>query len=417
VVRTGEPIIIGGAESQRLKTAYLVKAILYVPLKVKGRAIGVLGVDNQLSDRKFQTRDQRLLSALADYAAIAIENARLYTLTEAEKSKFETILRETGDAVIVVDADNRLLLHNTAAAQAFDMLPAAVGRPLGEAIKNVMLLELFGRPPLDGRGRRAEVPLDDGRVLNAQLTSIPGVGRAVLMQDITHLKELDRIKSEFVSTVSHDLRSPLTAILGYVDLLSRVGPLNETQQEFVRRVQNSVRQITELIGDLLDLGRIEAGLDKEMSTCHFPVIVRDGLEGLRPKAEGKGQRLALEIASNVGPLRGNELRLKQVVTNLADNAIKYTPAGGHILISLHEDSKQLVFCVTDDGQGIAVADQPYIFDRFYRARDVAEEIPGTGLGLAIVKSIVEGHKGRIWCESPVADGHGTRFTVVLPRNV
>jgi signal transduction histidine kinase/CheY-like chemotaxis protein len=416
VLRTGEPVIVGG-EQQKIKTAYLVKAILYVPLKVKGRVIGVLGVDNQQVDRIFQQRDQRLLAALADYAAIAIENARLYSATEAEKSKFEAILRETADAVLVVDERERLMLYNTAAAQDFGITGDAAGRPLAEVIQNPAVIELFNRAPVDGRHQRAEVPLGEGRTLNAHLATIPGVGRAVVLQDITHLKELDRIKSEFVSTVSHDLRSPLTAILGYVDLLARVGPLNEVQGEFVKRVQHSVRQITDLIGDLLDLGRIEAGLDKEMSTCRFAAITRDALEGLRPKAEGKQQTLVVDIAAGLVPMRGNELRLKQVVSNLVENAIKYTPDGGHVRVEVRDEDGQTIFCVTDDGPGIPLADQPYIFDRFYRSQDVvAHEIPGTGLGLAIVKSIVEGHQGRIWCESPVANGHGTMFTVVLPKN-
>jgi two-component system NtrC family sensor kinase len=413
VLTSGEPVIIGGGK-EKIQTAYLVKAILYVPLRLKGRTIGVLGVDNQQSDRVFQPRDQRLLAALADYAAIAIENARLYSASEAEKHKFEAILRETGDAVLVVDGEDRLLLCNPAAAQDFELPEQAIGRPLAEAVRNPALVELFNRAPADGRQQRAEIPLADGRILNAHLTRIPGVGRAAVMQDITHLKELDRIKSEFVSTVSHDLRSPLTAILGYVDLLGRVGPLNATQEDFVRRVTGSVRQITELIGDLLDLGRIEAGLDKEMATCHFNRLVRDALEALRPKAGGKSQTLTLEIAAGLPALRGNELRLKQVVTNLVDNAIKYTPEGGTIHVDVHEDARQVVFSVRDDGPGIALADQPYIFDRFYRSEDVTDNIPGTGLGLAIVKSIVESHNGRIWCESPVDGGRGSLFTVVLP---
>ena len=238
VLRTGEPLVVGG--EQKLMTAYLVKSMLYVPLKVKGRAIGVLGVDNQIADRLFQTRDQRMLSALADYAAVAIENARLYTATQAEKSKLETILRETGDAVIVTDDNGCLLLYNTAAAQDFHLSPEMIGARPADVFQSPELIEIFTRTPGDTVHMRAEVLLADGRTLNAHMTSIPGVGRAAIMQDITHLKELDRIKSEFVSTVSHDLRSPLTAILGYVDLLGRVGPLNAMQTEFVTRLTNSV---------------------------------------------------------------------------------------------------------------------------------------------------------------------------------
>lgn len=238
-----------------------------------------------------------------------------------------------------------------------------------------------------------------------------GVGYVLMMQDITHLKELDRIKSEFVSTVSHDLRTPLTTIRGYVDLLERVGPLNEQQRIFLERVRKGTSHITELIGDLLDLGRIEAGYDLEMEPLHLERIIDAVVEEFRPLTREKRQELRWKRRP-LPLVRGNPRRLRQVMENLLSNAIKYTQEGGWVAVEAVEEKGHLVVQVADNGIGIPPADQPHVFERFYRVqREETEEIEGTGLGLAIVKSVVEKHGGRIWVESQ--PGAGSTFTFVL----
>ncbi len=409
VIRTGEPVLLDQNSPQKIKTAYLVHSLVYVPLKVRDRIIGVLGVDNRRAGRAFTRHDQRLLGALGDYAAIAIENAYLYARTDRERAQLETILRETEDGVLVVDNDNRLILMNPTARTAFGVsLPDITGHDYTEVIRNVEVREL-----LAGKSRRVEVTLDDGRVFNAHLTPISGVGRAVVLQDITHLKKLDRIKSDFVTTVSHDLRSPLTAILGYVELIGRAGPVNEQQAEFIRRVQYSVQSITTLITDLLDLGRIEAGFDTQKEPTHLALVVRYAIEGLRQQAEAKHQSLAMDVPETLPTVFANPPRLRQMVANLIDNAIKYTPESGHVAVHARAEDELIVITVADSGMGIPATDQPYIFDKFYRASNSRQEFAGTGLGLSIVKSIVENHNGRIWLDS--RPGQGTTFTVVLPQ--
>jgi two-component system phosphate regulon sensor histidine kinase PhoR len=208
-----------------------------VPLEVQSRMIGVLGVDNRNGGHPFTDQHVTLISALADYAAIAIENAYLFSRTEIERKKLEAILTQIEDGVIVVDAEGRVMLVNHTVRAAFNLgEDSMVGKPIRDIIQHPDILEIFSEEKHHLPSQR-EIVLDDGRVFNAQITPIQEIGLAVTMQDITHLKELDRIKSDFVSTVSHDLRSPLTAILGYIELIDRVGPLNETQREFVRRVQ------------------------------------------------------------------------------------------------------------------------------------------------------------------------------------
>jgi two-component system NtrC family sensor kinase len=413
VIASGQPVILDEGAPQKIKTSYLVHSLLYVPLRARGRTIGVLGVDNRKAGRSLTKEDMTVVMAMADYAAIAIENARLYNRSEAERVKLETILTQTEDGVIVVDPENRLLLINRTAAEAFEAADPQLGRSLVETLDHPQILALLRAP---GRApRREEIELKDGRVVNAQRTPIDGVGQAVVMQDITHLKELDRIKSEFVTTVSHDLRSPLTAILGYVDLIGRTGEVSEQQREFIQRVRTSVEHITALISDLLDLGRIEAGLDSARETTPLPVLARYVVETLRGTAEQHALTMEADLPGDLPMVTGDPIRLRQMIANLLENAIKYTPAGGRVRIEAVAEADQVILRVIDSGPGIPPAEQPYLFDKFFRASNVPEEVAGTGLGLSIVKSIVDSHDGRIWVESSL--GKGSRFTVVLPAAV
>ena len=147
------------------------------------------------------------------------------------------------------------------------------------------------------------------------------------MQDITYLKRLDQMKSEFVHTVSHDLRSPLTAVLGYTELVERVGPLTEQQHEFVRRIQQSVQNITSLINELLDLGRLEAGFDSRRESVELESILTYSLGLLEPLLQQKKLRLSREVTNGLTPLRANPIRIRQMIENLVGNAIKYAPEG------------------------------------------------------------------------------------------
>lgn len=410
VIDTGQPVLIDERSPQKIKTSYLVHSLIYVPLRVRGRVIGVLGVDNRKAGKVLSEEDMKVMMAMADYAAIAIENARLYSSTEAQRSKLETILRQTENGVIVVDPENRLELINRVARDIFKIDGDPVGRSVVETIDDPTLLELLRSS--SEAPRREEIELEDGRVFNAQRTPIVGVGQAIVMHDITHLKRLDRIKSEFVTTVSHDLRSPLTAILGYLELIGRSGPVNEQQQKFLDRVRMSVEQIANLVSDLLDLGRIEAGLDIARENTPIVVLARYAVESLRVSAEKKGVCIETDLPEGLPLVNGDPIRLRQMIGNLLDNAIKYTPEDGVVRIEARSEEKQIILRVSDSGPGIPPADQPYLFDKFFRASNIPEGTPGTGLGLSIVKSIVENHDGRIWVDSKL--GHGSTFTVVLP---
>lgn len=410
VIETGKPILLDESSPQKIKTAYLVHSLIYVPLRVRGKTIGVLGVDNRKAGRVLGQNDVTVMTAMADYAAIAIDNARLFQESEHERNKLETILGQTENGVIVVDEDNRVVMINQSAERIFGVTGEWEGFSAAEVFDHENFLEFLRSG--DGVPRKEELELDDGRVFNVIRSPISRIGQAVVLHDITHFKELDRIKSEFVTTVSHDLRSPLTAILGYVELIERAGPLNEGQSEFVERVRISVEQITALVTDLLDLGRIESGLDTSKEQTNLGSLSRYALDGLRTTARGRGVELQGTIPDQLPDVYGDPVRLRQMIANLLENAIKYTPQGGKVSLEAQSEDDQVILRVSDTGPGIPASDQPYLFDKFFRASNVPDDSTGTGLGLSIVKSIVEQHQGRIWLESQI--GEGTTFTVVLP---
>ncbi|MHC1782728.1 MAG: ATP-binding protein [Anaerolineaceae bacterium] len=414
VITTGQPFLYDQSTAQKIKTSYLVHSLVYVPLQIRGKTIGVLGVDNRIKRIELNEHHVRLLSFVADYAVIAIENAHLFANTSLERSKLETVLTNTQDGVILLDMEDRLMLVNQAALKAYSLGESEIiGRKFDEVFTQAELLELVNTLDADSADR-IEINLDDGRVLNAQITPIPGVGKAITMHDISYLKEMDRIKSDFVNTVSHDLRSPLTAILGYVELIERVGPVSDVQRDFIRHVQVSVHNITNLVDDLLNLGRIEGGFDTRLDNLNLEAMIRQSIDSFRQQLANKGLRLAVEFPEDFPFFTGNPVQMRQVVDNLLENAIKYTSPGG--LIKIHGDieDSQLFLQIQDTGVGIPPLDLPYIFDKFYRASNIIDEASGTGLGLAIVKSIIENHQGRIWVESIL--GEGSTFTIVLPKS-
>lgn len=286
VVQTGKPVLLDQNTPQKIKTAYLVQRLLYVPLQLHNRVLGVLGVDNRQKTAPFTDHHVQVVSALGEFAVIAIENARLYSKAIIERNKLETVLTSIQDGVIVLDNEGRIILVNQTARSAYNLgQNRLTGKLPGDIFTHPELLELM-RPHRKSNIERAEITLEDGRVFTAQVTPIPDVGVAITLNDITSLKRLDYIKTDFVNTVSHDLRSPLTAILGYVDLIDRVGPINETQAEFISRIQLSVHNITDLVDDLLNLGRIEAGFDTRKETMNIDQAIHQVIE----ECSGRGER-------------------------------------------------------------------------------------------------------------------------------
>jgi len=414
VVRSGKPQVIDRNSLEKIKTAYLVQALIYVPLYVQGKVIGVLGVDNRTRRGNFTDRDVKRLQALADYAAVALVNASLYGKVEEERHKLETIIQQVKEGITVVDFNGEVVLINETAREAMGIEGKSNlhGKRYTDLCRDPDITNAVKRSLASGEEYRTEIQAEDGRTFDVRVMRLKEIGVVLTLYDITHFKKLDQLKSNFVSAVSHDLRSPLTAALGYIELLGRVGPLNSTQREFLQRARISLDNITEIINNLLDLGKIESGLDSHNELVDVGNVIRYSIEGNRPLADAKNQSLTVSVEEDLPPVLGNAIRLRQALDNLITNAIKYTPEGGKIKVTAKSRDGQVIITVEDNGVGIPKSEQRYIFNKFYRASNVAGTHPGTGLGLSIVKSIVENHHGRIWVDSE--EGKGTKFTIVLP---
>ncbi len=393
-------------------TTGIVKAVIaaglsgyiYPPLKMDVMVDSVKNSLNRASHLGDWIRREvkRTTSSLAEKAK----------LSEAERSKLTAIFSTIQDGVIVLDRHKNILFANHAVCDAFKIKEEnVVGRSVGDAIPHPELKALLLRSQ-DGPLKYHEINFDEGQIFNAQFTLIPGVGSAITMQDISYLKELDRLKTDFVQTVSHDLRSPLTAVLGYTELIARVGTLTPQQHDFLGKIQSSVQHITTLVNDLLDLGRLEAGFDTRRERVDLENVLNYTLDTFDAQVKKRKIKLVVKVAENLPPLRANPIRIRQMLDNLIGNAIKYVPEAGRVFIGIYQESQQIILEVKDSGPGIPPNEQSRIFEKFYRASNVPDSAIGSGLGLAIVKSIVESHQGRVWVESDLNEG--TSFFVVLP---
>jgi signal transduction histidine kinase len=318
------------------------------------------------------------------------------------------IVEALDEGVLMVDAENKVIVMNRVARRAFGVESEELaGRPLSDVVKQPDLDAM-----LTNNAQASEITLEQERVWGAQLLPMAGNSRLTVLRDVTMFRNSRRARADFVATIAHDLRSPLTAILGYVSLIDRLGPLTEQQTGLVRQITGSVNTMSALLTDLLELSKLEAQEDVVLETVLVGNILHRVVDEYHFAAEAKQLTLKADLPSSVLPLEGHALRLRRMVGNLIENAIKYTPAGGTITISARAQEGFIEIVVADTGIGIPVTDQARIFARFFRAGN-ARELPGTGLGLSIVKSIVDQHNGRIWVESQ--PGHGTRFVILLPQ--
>jgi PAS domain S-box-containing protein len=395
-----------------------IQSVVALPVLSKGQPVAVVWVGFD-QPRRIEPTELDLLSTLASETAVLIENARLFQLAESGRRRLAAILSSTSDAILVTDRDDCLLLVNPAAERALG-IPAEelVGKKVVETPLDPALVRILTEPLGRSGPLVEEVPLPGGRVFYASASTIlsaegENMGRVVVMRDITHFKELDEMKSEFVATVSHDLRAPLTFIRGYASMLPMAGDLTPKQQEYLDKIFSGIEQMSTLVENLLNLQRIEAGVGLEERPCHLGALLVEAVDGMRARAVAKGLTLRLEASEPAPVILGDAMLLRQAIANLVDNAIKYTPSGGIVTVGLQVVGPEVHILVSDTGVGIAPEDQVRLFEKFYRIRRRGvEDVPGSGLGLAIVKSIVERHGGRVWVESQL--NRGSTFTIALP---
>jgi signal transduction histidine kinase/HAMP domain-containing protein len=392
------------------------ESLIAVAIRHEGRYYGVLWAGYK-TQHVFSESDIRFISTLASQAALAVANIRLFLTVEASRRQLEAILNSTPDPVLVTDASNRLILANPAAGHVFGVTIRRGERPdLERTIQVKTLNELLSSS--SGENRSAEIRMPDGKtylaMASVMLAEGRTVGRVCVLRDVTQLKEIDTLKSDFVSTVSHDLRSPLTLMRGYATMLEMAGELNDQQKHYSKMIVQGVDNMSKLVNNLLDLGRIDFGVGLQVENIPVLDILERVTSGLQLQAKQKNISLGVEIPKNMPhAVEADQALLHQGVYNLVENALKYTPEGGEVTIRLIAAPDTLTFAIQDTGIGISEQDIPRLFEKFYRGTNrEALSQRGTGLGLAIVKSIAERHGGKVWVESEL--GKGSVFHLQIP---
>ncbi len=340
-----------------------------------------------------------------------------------EDAILKSITNEMQVGVIVLDKDALILYANPFFLDSFSLKSDIKGRSIDEILKGTGIVRAV-KSFLATKGSvgTAETAAQDREILEGKryfsLRMVPSEGGSLMLflQDVTEEKKVEAIKKDFVANVSHELRTPLASIKGYSETLLDGGiDDKDTTLEFLRIIDKHSTRMSHLIEDLLILSRIES---HQMPMVTEPLdiaeLVISVAEGLKKQGDDKGIDISIDGGSDIPKVLGDKVRLEQVVVNLLDNAIKYTPAGGKVFVTVARDSAEVRVDVKDTGIGIPAMDIARIFERFYRVDKArSRELGGTGLGLAIVKHIIQGLGGRVWVDSKPAKGSVFSFTLNL----
>ena len=378
---------------------------------------------------------ERARDELAELADTLNETARRLDGTirslSGERNRSSAILRSMVEGVAVIDAGQKIVFSNRAFSEILSLDPAAIeGRPVIEVVRHTDLLELIRRALAGEEGLQNDIALGIVHPRSFAVTAAPvqaleaaapagaagkPAGAVVVLHEVSELRRLERVRQDFVANVSHEFKTPLTAIQGFAETLLG-GALEDprSNRRFLEIIREHAARLARLTDDLLKLARIEAGkLEVQFSAVGVLELVERCAEVTLLKASRKQIVLEIDVPAGLPAVLGDALLLREVLQNLLDNAIQYTPEGGRIRVSATAGEHEVILTVADTGIGIPLADQERIFERFYRV-DAARsrEAGGTGLGLSIAKHIVETHGGRLWVESEV--GHGSAFSFSIP---
>src|SRR5687768_3325822 len=328
------------------------ESLIALALRHENRYYGVLWAAYN-KQRAFSDADLRFISTLASQASLAVANIRLFLTVELSRRQLEAILNSTPDPVLVTDASNRLILANPAAGHVFGVTIRRGERPDFEKTIQVQgLRELLQASSTERQS--AEITMQDGKTYLAMASPMivegKTVGRVCILRDVTQLKEIDTLKSDFVSTVSHDLRSPLTLMRGYATMLEMAGDLNEQQKNYAHMIVQGVDNMAKLVNNLLDLGRIEFGVGLQVESIPVLDILERVTGSLQMQAKQKGISIGVEIPRDMPhAIEADEALLHQALYNLVENTLKYTPQNGEVTIHLQTDPSALTFAVQDSG--------------------------------------------------------------------
>ncbi|WP_273039139.1 two-component system histidine kinase PnpS [Tepidanaerobacter syntrophicus] len=339
-----------------------------------------------------------------------------------ETDKTRAVLASMAEGLIAVDQNCHVVMMNFAAEKLFKIRQEeTLGKHLLEVLRNRELHDLINEVLKTRKGSTREIKINtyDERIFWINVVPIDkenNLDAVAVMRDITELKRLEKMKSDFVSNVSHELKTPLTSISGFAEtLLDGAYKSEENCRYFLRIIKQETDRMTRLINELLYLSRIEK---PDFSIPKRPVniasVVNKAVKLLQKNIDDKGHLLNLRLPENLGPVTGDEDSVLEIIINLLDNAIKYTPEGGNITVEIEDESDFISISVADNGIGIAGDELERIFGRFYRVQGPGiTSASGTGLGLAVVKHLVESLNGKISVESQL--GKGSTFKVSLPK--
>jgi two-component system, OmpR family, phosphate regulon sensor histidine kinase PhoR len=425
VWRNAREIVITNIESEKadmprdLLLRAGIRCLLVLPIRREDRVMGTLWAAWG-ARRAFSALDMNYMAALANLAGIMTANNQIYRAVESERSRLATILNSTRDGILVTDAKGQLQLVNPAAEELLDLdLEKVYLKPLPAIISDENLFRMLADITRHGRSTATTELQRNGQRLYVSASTIQlndrqaPQGWVLVMRDITDIKRLDDMKSDFLETVAHDMKSPLSYASGYAGLLMDES-LNKTQLEYVEKIRKGIDTLTQLINELSELGKISNRVNITMSPCQLVHIAQEVAETCRPFVEDKGLTFHVELSAEMPMVIGDARWLKRAISNLVDNAIKYTLPPGWIKLSVQEYASSVSVSVADSGIGISPANRRRIFEKFYRVRHRDTlHIQGTGLGLSMVKTIAEQHGGQVAVESEL--GAGSVFYLTIPK--
>ncbi len=402
-----------------------------LPLIVREQVIGVIFIFRNYPG-VFSREDTALLQSFADQAAIAVHNAQLYTQVSRENQRMDALLDSAADGIIILTADHLVERGNPALARMLGKTTEEIRHKRHDEVirwvthKDGLTLEEAeaGGWPLTPNAtlyvegdleRTGSVPLPVG-ITYAPLVSPDGnlLNIIATVRDITRFREAEELKSTFVSVISHELKTPVALIKGYVSTLRREDATWDRKivRDSLQVIEEEADRLTRLIEDLLDASRLQAGaLAINQTDVAVDALARRIAE--RFLTQTSQHVIEVDFPDDFPVIMGDEDRLSQVLSNLVSNAIKYSPEGSEIIVTGQVRPQHVIVCVSDQGPGIAPDDIPHVFDRFYRSTDATRKTKGAGLGLYLARAVIEAHGGHIWVDPKPGDG--ARICFSLPR--
>ena len=365
-------------------------------------------------DQKTQVTSRDEVGELAEaFNLMAAKLKDMVTALTNERDKITAILSTMGDGILVIDSMSEVTMVNRAAERLFKLSEnEATGHVFIEVVRDHELDGIMQRCLKTGEQQIGMVETEPRRQFLRMIATPLGNGSLVLLQDITELRRLETVRRDFISNISHELRTPIASLKVLSETLQE-GAIDDkvVAQDFLHKIDTEVDRLTQMVNELGELSRIESGeFPLKIEPVDIKEIITRVAERLRPQAERGGLSPKVDIPHGLAKALADEERVEQVLVNLVHNAIKFTSPGGRITISTEVEGDSILISVADTGVGIPADDLPRIFERFYKA-DKARSGGGTGLGLAIAKHIVEALGGKIWVES--IEGRGSTFTFTL----